>query len=143
MCLWYFLRVAPGDLRPLETFELECFLRGELPLPGDVDCCVHWVGLEVEEHRGTPLSVERVWFTRMRTRPDGLLDPKAALARINERLQAVERLQQPIEAGHPVVDARDLFVAKRLMQERTWQPTDHDVRSLRLEVRRRAGWAML
>src|SRR5690606_6343347 len=98
---------------------------------GDVDCCVHWVGLEVEEHRGTPLGVERLWFTRMRTRPDGLLDPRAALARIEERLKAMARLQEPVDAGQQVVDARDLFVAKRLLQERTWQPTDEDVRALR------------
>lgn len=143
MCLWYFLRVAPGDLRPLETFEMECFLRGELPLPGDEQRLVHWVGLDVLEEKGTALGVERVWFSRMRAADDGRLDPKATLALINERLKVVERLQQPIETGLDVVDARDLFVARRLLHERTWRPTEEDVVSLRALVERRAGWAML
>jgi hypothetical protein len=143
MTVWYYLRVAPGDLRPLSPSDMESFLRAEQPLPADEDRHVHYVGLEVSKQEDTILDLGHVWFGRCRVKEDGLLDQQAMLAQANARLAAQDRLRDGLPADEVLIDARDVFEARRLLHATRWQPTEIDLRTLQSLVNERAGWNIL
>lgn len=143
MTVWYYLRAAPGDLRPLAAADMESFLRARLPLPADEDRHVHYVGLEVTEQEQAVLDLGRVWFGRCRVREDGLLDQRAMLDQANARLAVHDRLLDGIPTGAGLIDASDVFEARRLLHATRWQPTEIDLRRLQSLVNERAGWNIL
>lgn len=145
MAIWRYLRVSPGDLRPLDATTMEAFLRGETPLPADERRFVHYVSVQIGEQGGVALGLERLWFARCEVQADGRLDQEAMLRRTNERLEVTRRLLAD-ETGPPglvVVDARDRFRARQLQHESRWEPEEADLDTLRRLVNERAGWALL
>lgn len=146
MVTWYFLRSAPGELRPLSTEEMESFWRGEIPLPADEERFVHYVGLTMVLTEETPMDIENVWFARCTVKEDGTLDQRAMLAKVNARVDIQRRITTQGAVwppGQDVIDARDLFAARRLKQETRWEPTEADLLRLKELINARAGWNML
>jgi len=143
MSVWFFVRLGPGDLRPLPPEEMEAFLKAERPLPADSERLVHYVGLEVGEDRGAIMTVGRTWFGRCPVREDGTLDQRAMLAQVNARVAAHSRLADWRPGTDVVVDARDVFEARRRQHETRWEPTESDLTKLKALVNARAGWNIL
>ena len=146
MAIWYFIRVAPGDLRPVSTEEMEAFWRGQRPLPADESQVAHYVGLSVLLNEETPMDIENVWFARCTVKEDGILDQQTMLAKVNARVDIQRRIANQGAVwppGQDVIDARDLFAARRLAHETRWDPTEADLLCLKELINTRAGWTML
>ena len=127
MAVWYFLRLGPGDLRPLSAADMESFLRAEVPLPADEEHLVHYVGLEVQVDKETVMDLGRVWFGRCKVHENGLLDQRTMLNHVNARLETQRRLVDWIPGGETVIDASDAFTAKRLHHATRWEPSRPDI----------------
>jgi len=136
--LWFFHRTAPGQIRRISNPSVRRFLVGERPLPHDGDGFVRCIGMSLEL-RGKKLSqVKRLWFSKIRVREDGHVDPHhrhetVRLAR-SEAQQAAE--SSVVVAGHR-------FAMRRLSHLGEWRPEESDLTALRAVVNTRAGKEML
>ena len=138
--LWFFQRTAPGEIRRISNPSMQRFLVGERPLRQDGDGFVRCIGMSLELHRKKPAQVARVWFSKIRVRDDGRVDPHhrhetAKLAR-TETQHAAQAESSVVVAGHR-------FAERRLSHLREWRPEERDLLALRAVVNTRAGKEML
>jgi hypothetical protein len=138
--LWFFQRTAPGEIRRIPNPSMQRFLVGERSLPHDGDGFVRCVGMSVELKNRKPQSISRVWFSKIRVREDGTVDPhhKHEVAKLAEdEKEAYERRDSSvIIAGHH-------FARRRLSNLGEWRPEEKDLEALRTVVNTRAGREML
>lgn len=136
--LWFFLRTSPGELRRISNPSMQRFLVGERPLRDDGDGFVRCIGMSLEMQNRKPAQVQRVWFSKIRVREDGRVDP-------HHRHETVKLAQAKTSHGaHPtVVAATHRFAARRLSHMREWHPEERDLTALRAVVNTRAGKEML
>ena len=101
MALWFFQRFGPGDLKRVSNPSMQRFLVGERALPHDGDGFVRCIGMSVELRNRKPAQVSRVWFSKIRVRADGRVDP-------HHRPEVVRlaRENAAVAVGHSVVAAR-------------------------------------
>lgn len=137
--LWFFQRTGPGEIRRIPNPSMQRFLVGERPLPHDGDGFVRCIGMSLELYRKKPAQVSRVWFSKIRVRDDGRVDPHhhhetAKLARAQEKLARAES---------SVVAAEHRFAERRLSHLGEWRPEEKDLAALRAVVNTRAGKEML
>jgi hypothetical protein len=137
MALWFFQRTAPGTIRRIPLPSMQKFLAGESALPHDGDGYVRCIGMAVELRKRKPSSVHRVWFSKIRVRSDGRVDPEHRPSTIREAGAA----------AHPpsatVVPAAHRFAERRLSHLGEWSPEEADVQALRTVVNARAGKEMI
>ena len=146
MALWFFQRVAPGEIRRIPLPSMQRFLVGERPLEQDGDGFVRCIGLSLELCNRKPASVARVWFSKIRVRDDGTIDPHHRPAVMKLAAQAgdkVEASAQPGPATGAVITAAHRFAQRRLSNLAEWRPEEADMEALRLVVNGRAGKQML
>ena len=136
MALWFFQRTAPGDIRRIPLPSMQRFLAGERPLPHDGDGYVRCVGVAVELRNRKPSAVRRVWFSKIRVRGDGRVDPE-------HRPQVLRQAAARKEANGSVVHAADRFARRRLEHLAEWWPEEADVQALRKVVNASAGKEMI
>ena len=138
--LWFFQRTAPGEIKRISNPSMQRFLVGECSLPHDGDGFVRCIGMSLELQDRKPSNVARVWFSKIRVRDDGRVDPHhrhetAKLARAEAR--------QVAPADPEVVVAGHRFAARRLSHLGEWRPEERDLSALRAIVNTRAGKEML
>src|SRR5437763_5796139 len=138
--LWFFQRVAPGEIKRISNPSMQRFLVGERPLQHDGDGFVRCIGMSLELRDRKPAQVARVWFSKIRVRDDGRVDPHhrhetAKLAR-TETQHAAQAESSVVVAGHR-------FAERRLSHLREWRPEERDLLALRAVVNTRAGKEML
>ena len=138
MALWFFQRFGPGDLKRVSNPSMQRFLVGERALPHDGDGFVRCIGMSVELRNRKPAQVSRVWFSKIRVRADGRVDP-------HHRPEVVRlaRENAAVAVGHSVVAASHRFAARRLSHLGEWRPEERDLQALRAFVNARAGREML
>jgi hypothetical protein len=137
MALWFFQRTAPGTLRRIPLPSMQKFLAGESALPQDGDGFVRCIGMAVELRNRKPSSVRRVWFSKIRVRGDGRVDPE-------HRARTIREAGEPHRAASAtVVPAAHRFAERRLSHLGEWHPEEADVRALRSVVNGRAGKEMI
>lgn len=137
MALWFFQRTAPGSIRRIPLPSMQRFLAGESPLPHDGDGYVRCIGMAVELRNKKPSAVHRVWFSKIRVRGDGHVDPE-------HRAQVVREITAREEPGSTtVVAAAHRFAERRLSTLIEWRPEEADVQALRHAVNGRAGRNMI
>src|SRR5438477_4026072 len=73
--LWFFQRTGPGEIKRISNPAMQRFLVGERALPHDGDGFVRCIGMSVELKSRKPAQVARVWFSKIRVREDGRVDP--------------------------------------------------------------------
>lgn len=136
--LWFFHRTGPGELKRISNPSMQRFLVGERPLPHDGDGFVRCIGMSLEMQNRKPAQVQRVWFSKIRVRDDGRVDP-------HHRQETVKLARSDSgHAGHPsVVSASHRFAARRLSHLGEWRPEERDLAALRAVVNTRAGKEML
>ena len=136
--LWFFHRTGPGELKRISNPSMQRFLVGERPLPHDGDGFVRCIGMSLEMQDRKPAQVQRVWFSKIRVRDDGRVDP-------HHRHETVKLARSESgHAGHPtVVPATHRFAARRLSHLGEWRPEERDLAALRAVVNTRAGKEML
>ena len=136
--LWFFHRTGPGELRRISNPSMQRFLVGERPLDHDGDGFVRCIGMSVEMQDRKPLHVQRVWFSKIRVRDDGRVDP-------HHRHETVKLARADVtHAAHPtVVAATHRFAERRLSHLGEWRPEERDLAALRAVVNTRAGKEML
>ena len=138
--LWFFQRLAPGEIRRIQNVSMQRFISGEKGLPQDGDGFVRCIGMSVELRNRKPQTVSRVWFSKIRVLADGRVDPHhrhevIRLAR-EEAGQLARDESSVIVAGHH-------FARRRLSNLGEWRPEEKDLEALRAVVNTRAGREML
>src|SRR3989442_6996942 len=73
--LWFFQRTGPGQIRRISNPSMQRFLVGERALPHDGDGFVRCIGMSLEVQDRKPAQVARVWFSKIRVKDDGKVDP--------------------------------------------------------------------
>lgn len=137
MALWFFQRTAPGNLRRIPLPSMQRFLAGERALPHDGDGYVRCIGMAVELRNRKPAAVQRVWFSKIRVRSDGRVDPE-------HRPRVLREASARRHAEHAtVVAASHRFAQRRLSHLGEWHPEEADVQALRTVVNGRAGKEMI
>jgi hypothetical protein len=138
--LWFFQRTGPGEIKRISNPSMQRFLVGERPLSHDGDGFVRCIGMSLEVHNKKPATVSRVWFSKIRVREDGCVDPHhhhetAKLART-----------EVAHLGHAestVIVAAPRFAERRLSHLGEWRPEQRDLDALRAVVNTKAGKEML
>jgi hypothetical protein len=138
--LWFFQRTAPGEIRRITNPSMQRFLTGERALPHDGDGSVRCIGMSLELHNRKIAQVGRVWFSKIRVRGDGRVDPHHRHETV--KLTRAEA-QQMAQADSSVVVAGHRFAARRLSHLGEWRPEETDLQALRAVVNTRAGKEML
>ena len=138
--LWFFQRTAPGEIRRVSNPFMQRFLVGESTLLQDGDGFVRCIGMSVELQNRKPAQVARVWFSKIRVREDGRVDPHHRHETV--KLAQAEALQLA-QAESSVVVAGHRFAERRLSQLGEWRPEEKDLAALRKVVNTRAGKEML
>lgn len=143
MALWFFQRVAPGEIKRISVPSMQRFLTGERKLIHDGDKFVRCIGMSVELHNRKPATVARVWFSKIPVLADGTIDPEhrqevIKIASGDEALTSVR--DQP---GTAVIGAEHRFARRRLGNLAEWRPEQADVDALRTVVNSKAGREML
>jgi hypothetical protein len=138
--LWFFQRIAPGEIRRISNPSMQRFLVGERALPHDGDGFVRCIGMSLEISRRKLAQVSRVWFSKIRVNEEGKVDPHhrhetAKLARTEA--------QQLTHAESSVVVAGHRFALRRLSHLGEWRPEERDLAALRAAVNTKAGKEML
>ena len=136
--LWFFQRVAPGEIKRISNPSMQRFLVGERPLQHDGDGFVRCIGMSLELRDRKPATVSRVWFSKIRVRDDGRVDPHH---RHEMAKMAQAEAQQLAESS--VVVAGHRFAQRRLSHLGEWRPEEKDLVALRAVVNTRAGKEML
>ena len=136
MALWFFQRTAPGNIRRIPLPSMQRFLAGERSLPHDGDGYVRCIGMAVELRNRKPTAVRRVWFSKIRVRADGHVDPEHRPRVLREAGAAGQR-------HGPVVHAAHRFAERRLAHLAEWRPEESDLHALRVAVNGRAGKEMI
>jgi Lhr-like helicase len=141
MALWFFQRTAPGEIRRISNPSMQRFLVGERPLPGDGDGFVRCIGMSLEMHARKPAQVARVWFSKIRVREDGRVDPHHR----HETAKLAQQVDELVHAhgGPSVVVATHRFAERRLSHLGEWRPEQRDLEALRAVVNTKAGRVML
>ncbi len=138
--LWFFQRTAPGEIRRIQNVSMQRFIAGERPLPHDGDGFVRCIGMSVELKNRKPQTVARVWFSKIRVREDGRVDP-------HHRHEVIRLAQQEGDTGpraeSSVIVAGHQFARRRLSNLAEWRPEEKDLEALRAVVNTRAGREML
>lgn len=140
MALWFFQRTGPGEIRRISNPAMQRFLTGERALGHDGDGFVRCIGMSVELRDRKPATVARVWFSKIRVRDDGRVDPHhraetVKLAR-TEASQIGAAESSVIVAGHH-------FAQRRLSHLGEWRPEQRDLDALRELVNGKTGREML
>lgn len=138
--LWFFQRTRPGEIKRISNPSMQRFLVGERAIPHDGDGFVRCIGMSLEMHNKKPAMVSRVWFSKIRVRDDGKVDPHhrhetAKLAR-SEAVQLAQAESSVVVAGHR-------FAERRLSHLGEWRPEQRDLDALRAAVNTKAGKEML
>jgi hypothetical protein len=141
MALWFFQRVAPGEIRRISNPSMQRFLVGERPLPQDGDGFVRCIGMSLEILHRKPAQVARVWFSKIRVRDDGCVDPhhRHETAKVAQEVQHVAHSH----GNNSVVVASHRFAERRLSHLGEWRPEQRDLDALRAVVNTKAGRVML
>lgn len=134
--LWFFQRTAPGEIKRISNPSMQRFLVGERPLPHDGDGFVRCIGMSLELRDRKPATVARVWFSKIRVREDGRVDP-------HHRHETAKLAQAEAETDGSVVPAHHRFAQRRLSHLGEWRPEEKDLAALRTVVNTRAGKEML
>ena len=135
--LWFFQRLGPGEIKRISNPSMQRFLVGERPLPHDGDGFVRCIGMSLELRDKKPAQVQRVWFSKIRVRDDGRVDPhhRPEMARLAQA-EAEQTESSVVIAGHR-------FAQRRLSHLGEWRPEEKDLAALRAVVNNRAGKEML
>ena len=141
MALWFFQRRAPGEIRRISNPSMQRFLVGERPLPQDGDGFVRCIGMSLEIQNRKPAQVARIWFSKIRVRDDGRVDPhhRHETAKLAQKVQHVAHAHR----GNSVVVAAHRFAERRLLHLGEWWPEQRDLDALRAVVNTKAGKVML
>jgi hypothetical protein len=141
MALWFFQRTAPGEIRRISNPSMRRFLVGERPLSQDGDGFVRCIGMSLEIQNRRPAQVARVWFSKIRVREDGRVDPhhRHETAKLAQEVQHVAHAHR----GNAVVVAAHRFAERRLSHLGEWRPEQRDLDALRAVVNTKAGKLML
>src|SRR3954470_24065790 len=109
MALWFFQRTAPGSIRRIPLPSMQRFLAGEDSLQHDGDHYVRCIGMAVELRNRKPSAIHRVWFSKIRVRGDGKVDPE-------HRARVVREVKARQEEGgsETVIAAAHRFAERRL-----------------------------
>jgi len=135
--LWFFQRTAPGEIKRISNPSMQRFLVGERTLRQDGDGFVRCIGMSLELRNRKPAMVSRVWFSKIRVREDGRVDPHH-----RHETAKLARSEQAESAGS-VVPSENRFAARRLSHLGEWRPEERDLAALRQVVNTRAGKEML
>jgi len=141
MALWFFQRTAPGEIRRISNPSMQRFLVGERPLPHDGDGFVRCIGMSLEMRNRRPSQIARLWFSKIRVRDDGKIDPHHR----HETAKLARQVEQ-VAHGHgapSVVVAAHRFAERRLSHLREWHPEQRDLDALREAINSKAGKVML
>jgi hypothetical protein len=138
--LWFFQRVAPGEIRRITNPIMQRFLTGERGLPHDGDGFVRCIGMSLDLHDRKLAQVSRIWFSKIRVGEDGRVDPHHRHETVK---LAQAEVQQMARAESSVVVAGHRFAARRLSHLAEWHPEERDLQALRAVVNTRAGKEML
>ncbi len=141
MALWFFQRTAPGEIRRISNPSMQRFLVGERPLPHDGDGFVRCIGMSLEMRNRRPSQIARLWFSKIRVRDDGKIDP-------HHRHETAKLARQVDQMAHghaapSVVVAAHRFAERRLSHLREWHPEQRDLDALREVINSKAGKVML
>ena len=136
--LWFFQRIGPGEIKRISNPTMQRFLVGERPLHQDGDGFVRCIGLSLDLHNKKPATVSRVWFSKIRVRDDGKVDPHHRHETAKQA--AVDTAQQ---AESTVIVAAHRFAERRLSHLGEWRPEQRDLDALRAVVNTKAGKEML
>jgi hypothetical protein len=136
--LWFFQRTGPGLIKRISNPSMQRFLVGERPLLQDGDGFVRCIGMSLELHNNKPATVARVWFSKIRVREDGKVDPHHRHE--TAKLAAEERSPH---AASSVIVAGHRFAERRLSHLGEWRPEQRDLDALRTVVNTKAGKEML
>jgi hypothetical protein len=137
--LWFFQRTGPGEIRRISNPSMQRFLVGERALPHDGDGFVRCIGMSLEIQDRKPAQVARLWFSKIRVKQDGKIDP-------HHRHETVKLARAEIPDPHPhssVVVAGHRFALRRLSHLAEWRPEERDLTALRAVVNTKAGREML
>jgi hypothetical protein len=136
--LWFFHRTAPGEIRRISNPSMQRFLVGERPLQHDGDGFVRCIGVSLELRGKRLAQVSRVWFSKIRVREDGRVDPHH-----RQETARLARAQHAATEESSVVAAAHRFALRRLSHLGEWRPEESDLTALRAVVNTRAGKEML
>lgn len=138
MALWFFQRMAPGEIRRVSNPAMQRFLVGEEALPQDGDGFVRCIGMSVELKQRKPSHVARMWFSKIRVDEQGRVDP-------HHRPRTLKLAQEAAAAsGEPsVIVASHHFARRRLSHLGEWRPEQRDLDALKELVNGKAGREML
>src|SRR5438477_7662205 len=117
--LWFFQRVAPGEIKRISNLSMQRFLVGERPLQHDGDGFVRCIGMSLELRNRKPAMVARVWFSKIRVREDGRVDPHH-----RHETAKLARSEQSETAAASVVPSEHRFAARRLSHLAEWRPEE-------------------
>jgi hypothetical protein len=136
--LWFFQRTGPGEIKRISNPSMQRFLVGERPLNQDGDGFVRCIGVSLDLHNKKPATVSRVWFSKIRVRDDGKVDPHHR----HETAKAAA-VEMTHEAESTVIVAGHRFAERRLSHLGEWRPEQRDLDALRTVVNTKAGKEML
>ncbi|HEX4386077.1 MAG TPA: hypothetical protein VH083_24130 [Myxococcales bacterium] len=136
--LWFFQRIGPGEIKRISNPSMQRFLVGERPLHQDGDGFVRCIGLSLDLHNKKPATVSRVWFSKIRVREDGKVDPHHRHETAKEAT-----LTMAHQAESTVIVAGHRFAERRLSHLGEWRPEQRDLDALRNVVNTKAGKEML
>jgi hypothetical protein len=114
---------------------MQRFLAGERALQHDGDGFVRCIGMAVDLRGKRPGTVRRVWFSKIRVRGDGRVDPE-------HRPGILRAASLRKEGQGSVVHAAHRFAERQLSHLIEWRPEEADVEALRSVVNGTAGEEM-
>ena len=138
--LWFFQRSGPGEIHRISNPSMQRFLVGERALRHDGDGFVRCIGISLELRNKKPAMVAHIWFSKIRVRDDGRVDPHHRHETVKLAETEAHHLGQ---AESSVVVAGHRFAARRLSHLGEWRPEQKDLEALRAIVNTRAGKEML
>ena len=135
--IWYFLRPALGELRPVSRAHLDRFFRGEAMLPSHEGLARYVeVVVRVEDHKA--VEVVRYGGFQYRVDADGTLDAQHLGEVMALASEAALGSVLPTDLVPGVVAAEHRFARRRLEHVSRWRLSDAEVALLRGLVNRKA-----
>jgi hypothetical protein len=138
LALWYFVRPAPGELRPIARAQVDRFFSGNGALPND-EGLVRYIEVIVRLEDRAAVEVVQFGGSQYRVHADGTLDRQhlgEVMALAGEVVLGGVLPSEPVPS---VVAAEHRFARRRLEHVSRWTPSDGELALLRALVNRKAG----
>ena len=141
--VWWFVREAEGQVRPLSVKKADEFLDGKLAIPSP-DLLVRLVLVAGPTEDRRALGVRTIEMTKHEVDARGIHDRWPRMVQAMEHMSALHDLgSAPAVRSGNVIPAEEKFQMARYRAKANWKATPADWAALRSAINKKAGHEIL